>query len=176
LRWIGCALLVVSATACGSRAGSADIERTFPIEWHDHASSIDVGYTVSQLVFHGGRWSARISVHNASQTPLYEVAWSTDSSHVTWNGPALVFSGLDVLGNRRLIYFPADTEKPTIPLPLKAGATWRGTVGGPIPDKPALPRGRPIWIRYPMFGIGRVWDGFNAATAVQWISNRGVTL
>jgi hypothetical protein len=174
---IGCVLAVALATACASsRPASVRIERTFDIHWHDHASSLDVSYTASDLVFHGGRWSARVSVHNGSPQALYEVAWSTDAQHITWNGPALVFSGLDVLGNRRLIYFPADRETPAIPLPLRSGATWRGTIGGSIPDKPSLPRGRPIWVRYPVFGIGQPWDGFNAATAVQWISNRGVTL
>ena len=87
-----------------------------------------------------------------------------------------MFSGLDVLGNRRLIYFPSDRESPTIPLPLTSGVTWRGTIGGRIPDAPPIPRGRSIWFRYPMFGIGDVWDGLNAALAVQWISNRAVTL
>ncbi len=81
-----------------------------------------------------------------------------------------------MLGNRRLLYFPADREVPAIPLPLRGGATWRGTIGGTIPDAPPIARGRPIWFRYPMFGIGQVWDELNPALSVQWISNRGVTL
>jgi hypothetical protein len=176
LRWIGCALVVVSATACGSRAGHLDIERSFRVGWHDRASSLDIEYTVARLAFHEGRWSAQVSIHNGSSKPLFEVAWDPDSRHITWYGPALVFSGKDVLGNRRLIYFPADREQPTIPLPLRGGATWRGTVGGELPDKPPIPRGQPIWFRYPMFGIGEVWDELNPALAVQWISAEGVTL
>jgi hypothetical protein len=31
-------------------------------------------------------------------------------------------------------------------------------------------------VRYPMFGIGEVWDGLNSALAVQWISRNGVQL
>jgi hypothetical protein len=49
-------------------------------------------------------------------------------------------------------------------------------VSGPIPDAPPLPHGRPIWIRYPVFGIGQIWDGINPALAVQWISDRSVAL
>jgi hypothetical protein len=176
LRWIGCALLVVSATACGSRAGRVDIERAFAVNWHDRANALDVRYAVTGLRFHDGRWSARISVDNRSAKPLFETAWSADPSRIRWDGPALVFSGRDVLGNRRLIYFPADREEPAIPLPLRPGATWRGTVSGPIPDAPPLPRGQPIWVRYPEFGIGEAWDGLNPALAVQWISDRSVTL
>jgi hypothetical protein len=166
----------VTTAGCGSHAESARIERAFAVDWHDRAGAVDVVYTARRLRFHDGRWSARISVSNRSTKPLYETAWAPDSSHVRWDGPAIVFSGLDVLGNRRLIYFPADREEPAIPLPLRPGATWRGTVSGPIPDAPPLPRGRPIWIRYPVFGIGQIWDGINPALAVQWISDRSVAL
>jgi hypothetical protein len=155
---------------------SADVERGFAVDWHDRANAVDVRYAVTSIRFHGGRWSAGISVRNASTQPLYETPWAPDSNHIRWDGPALVFSGLDVLGDRRLIYFPADREEPTIPLPLRPGALWRGTVSGPVPDAPPLPPGEPIWVRYPVFGIGQVWDGVNPALAVQWISNRSVTL
>ena len=81
-----------------------------------------------------------------------------------------------MLGNRRLIYLPAHSEQPAIPFPLRDGATWRGTIEGRIPADPPLPRGEPIWVRYPVFGVGRPWDGFTAALAVQWISERSVEL
>jgi hypothetical protein len=177
LRWICCAVtIVVTTTACGSRSESPLIERAFTVDWHDRANAVDVRYAVTSIRFHDGRWSARISVANRSGKPLYETAWAADLSHIRWDGPAIVFAGLDVLGNRRLIYFPADREEPAIPLPLRPGATWHGTVSGKLPDAPPLPRGKQIWVRYPEFGIGQVWDGLNPALAVQWISDRSVTL
>jgi hypothetical protein len=45
-----------------------------------------------------------------------------------------------------------------------------------IPQRPALPRGRPIWVRYPVFGLGRPWDYLTPSLAVQWISGKGVQL
>jgi hypothetical protein len=94
---------------------------------------------------------------------------------VTWNGPALVYSGLDVLGNRRLIYLPADTEQPKLPSPLRDGATWRGTIGGKLPATPPLPRRREIWLRYPVFGVGQPPETSTLAP-VQWISEKAVEL
>ena len=164
---------------CGSGAadGTQDVERTFHVSWHEHASQLDMRYATTQVAFHGGRWSARISVHNGTTKPMYETNWSPpDSSHFTWNGPALVFNGLDVLGNRRLIYFAADTESPHLPYPLKPGATWTGTIGGPLAVKPIVPKGEPIWIRYPMFGIGEPWDDITTTSAVQWLSEKSVEL
>jgi hypothetical protein len=128
-------------------------------------------------VFHDGRWSAGVSITNQTGKPLYEATWSPPGSNGrTWNGPALVYSGLDVLGARRLIFVPADRERPDIPFPLPAGATWRGTIGGKVPASPPLPRGDAIWVRYPIFGLGQIWDGFGAASAVQWISSKSVQL
>jgi hypothetical protein len=164
---------------CGSQpvTGARTIERSFDVAWRDRATSVAVTYTARHVTFHDGRWSAEVTVHNASGKPLYEAAWSPpDSNGVTWNGPALVYSGLDVLGSRRLIYVPASKEQPEIPFPLRDGATWRGRIEGKIPTEPQLPRGRPIWVRYPVFGIGRPWDGASAALAVQWISNSAVQL
>jgi hypothetical protein len=163
-------------TACGSRSPSVPIDRSFAVDWHDRANALDVRYAVRSIRFHDGRWSARIAVENRSTKPLFETAWALDSSHIRWDGPALVFSGFDVLGTRRLIYFPADREEPTIPRPLRPGARWDGTVSGTLPEAPPLPRREPIWVRYPEFGIGQVWDGLNPALAVQWISDRSVTL
>jgi hypothetical protein len=128
-------------------------------------------------VFHRGRWSADISVTNDSPKALYQAIWSPPGSEgVTWNGPALVYSGLDVLQERRLIFVPADREKPNIPFPLAPGATWRGTISGKVPASPPLPRADQIWLRYPVFGIGQVWDGFTQALALTWISQKAVEL
>jgi hypothetical protein len=174
-----CGLGVVAATGCGSQParGPAGVDRAFALDWHDRANGLAVTYTASRLRLRGGRWSAVVTVHNGSPKALYETGWEPpDSNGVTWYGPALVFSGNDVLGERRLIYLPADSEAPRTPYPLRPGATWRGTIGGRLPRAPALPRGRPIWLRYPMFGIGAPWDGANSALAVQWISAKGVEL
>ena len=97
-------------------------------------------------------------------------------SYQSWNGPALVYSGLDVLQSRRLIYVPADSEKPDIPYPLKPGASWRGTISGKVPADPPLPKGEEIWVRYPVFGIGAAWDNFTTSSAVVWISLKSVQL
>lgn len=118
-----------------------------------------------------------MTVTNKTDKPLYEASWTDPASKWTsWNGPALVYSGLDVLENRRLIYVPASSEAPAIPNPLRPGATWSGVVEGAIPPVPKIPHGQPIWIRYPVFGIGQPWDGSNAALAVQWISAKAVQL
>jgi hypothetical protein len=95
---------------------------------------------------------------------------------MTWNGPALVYSGLDVLGSRRLIYVPADREVPDIPYPLPRGATWSGTISGAVPADPKLPHGSPIWVRYPVLGVGQPWDGVTPTAAVQWISTKAIEL
>lgn len=108
--------------------------------------------------------------------PLYETRWAGSTDWSLWNGPALVYSGVDVLGDRRLIYLPADREEPAIPQPLGPGATWHGTIGGVLSQRPALPHGRPIWLRYPVFGLGRPWDYVSPSLAVQWISDRSVQL
>jgi hypothetical protein len=108
---------------------------------------------------------------------LYQAIWSPPGSDgVTWNGPALVYSGLDVLQQRRLIFVPADREQPNMPFPLAPGATWRGTISGNVPASPPLPRADEIWLRFPVFGIGHVWDGVSQALAVAWISRKAVRL
>lgn len=154
------------------------IERTYDVAWRDKASSLDVRYTTAQVAFHDGRWSARITVENHSDRPLYEPAWTppTGSRYSAWYGPALVYDGVDVLGNRRLIFVVADSERPAMPYPLRPGAAWSGTIGGELPSKPRIPRGDPVWVRYPTFGIGTPWDGTNPALAVTWISDRSVEL
>lgn len=174
----GLAALVLAALAagCGATERGPAIERTFDVDWHDRASQVDVRYAARHIVFHDGRWSAEVTVRNRSGSPLYEAVWSPPGDPgTTWNGPALVYSGLDVLGTKRLIFVPADTEKPKLPVPLANGATWHGTVGGKLPEKPALPRGTTIWLRYPMFGLGRPYDG-TPSSGVQWISDKGFQL
>jgi hypothetical protein len=147
------------------------------VHWRDHANAQRVRYRIDGITFHDGRWSVRATVTNATREPLYEATWAPPGdSGVTWNGPALVYSGHDVLGNRRLIFVPADKETPDIAFPLRPGATWRGTIEGKIPATPPLPRNDDIWVRYPIFGVGQVWDGVNSALAVQWISEQAVRL
>jgi hypothetical protein len=174
-------LAVVVALLCGcgsaARGPATNIERTFDVHWRDHANAYPVRYRVDGITFHDGRWSVRATVVNATAGPLYEATWAPPGSNgVTWNGPALVYSGRDVLGNRRLIFVPADRETPDIAFPLRRGATWRGTIEGKIPATPPLPHDDEIWFRYPVFGVGQVWDGVNSALAVQWISERAVLL
>jgi hypothetical protein len=171
-------VLLLGAAGCGAPGPSpaTKIERTFKVDWHEHATSVDVRYSASRVVFHDGRWSADIAVANHSDRPLYEGTWSPAPGGFTWNGPALVYSGLDVLGDRRLIFVPADREMPDIPFPLKPGATWRGTVSGKVPAVPPLPKADSIWVRYPVFGVGHVWDNFTQSDAVQWISQKAVQL
>jgi hypothetical protein len=173
------ALALLAATGCGTSTGGreARIERTFDVHWRDRASEIVVHYRTDRIVFHDGRWSVGVTVANDSDKPLYETTWSPPGDiGAVWNGPALVYSGLDVLGNRRLIFVPADRESPEIAFPLEPGATWHGTIEGDVPTTPRIPRRSDIWVRYPMFGIGQVWDGVNAALAVQWISKNSVEL
>jgi hypothetical protein len=81
-----------------------------------------------------------------------------------------------VLGERRLIYVPADREQPEIPYPLSAGATWRGRISGKVPTDPRVPLRTQIWIRYPVFGVGYPWDGATPSGALQWISLKAVEL
>ena len=117
-------MLAAALAGCGSQSGTgaSPIERSFDVAWRDRAASVAVTYTARHVTFHDGRWSAEVTVHNGSGKPLYEAAWSPpDSNGVTWNGPALVYSGLDVLGTRRLIYVPASKEEPEIPFPLRDG-------------------------------------------------------
>jgi hypothetical protein len=163
---------------CGSQdgVGRSTIERSFDVRWQDKANAVAITYTARHLVLRHGRWSADVTVHNGTGKPLYETAWEPPgSTGTTWTGPALVYSGLDVLGNRRLIYLPADREQPSIPLPLRDGSTWRGTIGGKLPQTPVLPRGRPIWVRYPVFEVGRPGD-VGTSPPMQWISNKSVQL
>jgi hypothetical protein len=172
-------LATILAAGCGaqSTSGAPKIERTFSVDWHDHATSIPVSYLTHRLVFHDGRWSADVTIRNESDKPLYETVWAPDDIGFRWDGPALVYSGLDVLGARRLIFVPADGERPELPFPLRPGQSWRGTLSGKVPSKPALPRRTDIWLRFPVFGIGMEWNSFdNAALAVQVISERGVQL
>ena len=171
--------LTIAAAGCGATGGSSvvGIERTFPINWADHADAVKIDYTATGLRLHDGRWTANVSVENRSGGPLYETTWAPQGDFgSTWNGPALVYSGLDVLGDRRLIFLPADREEPSIPYPLQNGKSWHGTISGKLQAKPVIPHGQPIWVRYPMFGIGRPWDNVTAATAVGWISEKSVKL
>ena len=145
------------------------------MDWHDHASALAVSYTTRHIVLHDGRWSARLTISNETGKPLYEAAWKPDSTGLTWDGPALLYAGHDVLGFRALIYVPADTEKPAIPFPLRSGRTWSGLVEGRLPTTP-LPHGTPIWMRYPVFGVGQAFDGVNSALGLKWISEQGFRL
>jgi hypothetical protein len=141
------------------------------------ASQEHASFAASRITFHGGRWSAQIAITNETGKPMYETTWSPPGDYgMTWNGPALVYSGLDVLQNRRLIYVPADREAPDIPYPLPPGATWRGTISGYVPAEPRIPRATQIWIRYPVFGVGVPWDGVTPSGALQWISQQAVKL
>jgi hypothetical protein len=172
-------VVVLVSAGCGAPANSTapKIERTFHVNWHDTASGIAATYATSRVAFHDGRWSADITVTNQSDKPLYEATWAPiPGSFRSWNGPALVYSGLDVLQQRALIYLPADTEQPDIPFPLKPGASWRGTIGGKVPADPPVPKADPIWVRYPVFGVGAIWDNFTTASAVVWISLKSVQL
>jgi hypothetical protein len=171
-------VLLLGSAGCGPGGAerAAKIERTFDVGWNERSASIDLHYTTSRVVFHDGRWSADVSVTNKSGRPLYEATWSPAPGGFMWNGPALAYSGLDVLGTRRLLLVAADREEPDIPFPLEPGASWRGTISGKVPVKPALPRGVPIWVRYPVFGVGRPWDNFTPSTVVHWISNKAVQL
>jgi hypothetical protein len=173
-------VLVLASTGCGSRSAGHGprIERTFAVDWHDHAAVQKISYTARHLVFHGGRWSVEITLHNDSDKPLYPLPWEpADSKGFTWNGPALVYSGVDVLGARGLIYVPADFARPVMPFPLRPGATWRATVGGKVPSKPALPRRDTIWLRYSRVAVGVPFANVvgNAQT-VDWISEKGIEL
>jgi hypothetical protein len=173
-------VLVLLATGCRSStsAHGPKIERTFDVDWHDHASAQKIQYSAHHIVFHDGRWSARITLHNGTDKPLYPAPWEpAESKGFTWNGPALVYSGRDVLGNRRLIYVPADAARPTMPFPLQQGATWRSTVSGKVPTKPALPRREKIWLRYSVVLVGVPF--VNAAgngDKVDWISDKAIEL
>jgi hypothetical protein len=179
-RWIF--LLGVAALLAGCGSSSAahgpDIERTFDVDWHDHATVQPIQYTARHIVFHDGRWSAEITLHNGTGKPLYPAPWSpADSNGFVWNGPALVYSGKDVLGERRLIYIPADTAKPEMPFPLARGATWRAKVGGKVPSKPALPKGDSIWLRYSVVYVGVPFaESTSNAEHVDWISVKAVQL
>jgi hypothetical protein len=176
-RLILCAPAVLLLAGCGSSSTSGPrIERAFDVAWRDHASAQDVAYRTQRIVFHDGRWSVRMTITNRSDEPLFQATWRVGESWRTWNGPALVYSGLDVLGARRLIYVAADREEPELPFPLAPGASWTGTVGGALPARPALPHGSDIWVRYPILGIGAEWDGATPSLALQVISEKGVRL
>ena len=176
-----CPLLVVLvATGCGTPKHSKaapSIERTFHVNWHESASGLAVRYETTRVAFHDGRWSADITVTNNSDKPLYEGTWSPfPGDFRDWNGPALVYSGLDVLQERRLILVPADREQPDIPFPLKPGVSWHGTIGGKVPAEPQIPKGEQIWVRYPVFGVGAIWDNITTSSSVVWISLKSVQL
>ena len=170
-------LLVAAGCGAPARNTAPQIERTFHVDWHEIASGLAVRYETSLVAFHAGRWSADITVTNNSDKPLYEGTWSPfPGDFRDWNGPALVYSGLDVLHERRLIFVPADTEQPDIPFPLKPGVSWHGTIGGKVPADPQIPKGEPIWVRYPVFGVGAIWDNVTTAASVVWISLKAVRL
>jgi hypothetical protein len=171
-------LLVLAGAGCGSQASSQAqrVERSYDVAWRDNATSVDVAYATDRIAFHDGRWTANVTITNKSDKPLFQTPWRVGESWTTWNGPALVYSGLDVLGSRRLIYVPADREQPDIPSPLEPGKSWTGTFSGPIPAEPKLPRASDIWLRFPVFGIGMEWDMINPALAVQVISEQAVQL
>lgn len=137
-----------------------------------------VSYTARHIVFHAGRWSAEITLHNDTGQPLYPAPWEpADTKGFTWNGPALVYSGLDVLGSRKLIFAPADTTSLEMPFPLRQGATWRATVGGKVPSDPRLPRRSDIWLRYSLVSVGAPWSNEPGhAVTVDWISLKAVRL
>ena len=172
-RWFLLGVLLFSAAGCGSgRVDQATrIERTFHLDWHEHAASANFQYSTSSIVFHDGRWSADITVTNNSGHPAYEAIWSPAPGDFTWEGPGLAYSGLDVLGERRLIFVAADKELPAIPFPLKQGASWHGTVSGKVPKIPPLPKKSEIWFRYPVFSLDSP-----DSSKVHWISNRSVEL
>jgi hypothetical protein len=172
------ALLAAGCGSAASRDGGQKIERTFPVRWVDRPSQTPVVYTTRGIRFHLGRWSAVVTVANNTGKPLYEARWTpTDSFGSTWNGPALVFSGLNVMGARQLIFSPADTEVPQIPFPLPPGARWHGTIGGRLQAVPKLPHGSPIWLRFPVFGVGEPWNSSTSpALGVTWISDKAIEL
>jgi hypothetical protein len=148
------------------------------VHWTDRPSQTPVVYTTRHIRFHAGRWSAQITVANNTGKPLFEARWApSDSFGSDWNGPALVFSGLNVMGARQLIFSPADTESPKLPFPLQPGGRWRGTIGGRLEPVPKLPRGEPIWIRFPVFGVGEPWNtSTSPALGVTWISDKAIQL
>ena len=173
-------MLLAVLTGCGSRtlARGPKIERTIAVEMHDHASVQKISYTARHIVFHAGRWSAAITLHNGTSQVLYPAPWEpSDEKGFTWNGPALVYSGLDVLGERRLIYVPADSSSSEMPFPLKPGATWSATVSGKVPSEPPLPRHDRIWVRYSVVYVGVPFAHVvGNAERVDWISERGFEL
>ena len=148
------------------------------MDWHDRASVQKIAYTARHIVFHDGRWSAEITLHNGTGQRLYPAPWEpSDTKGFIWNGPALVYSGLDVLGDRRLIYVPADRASSDMPFPLEPGATWRATVSGKVPSEPPLPRHDTIWLRYSVVYIGAPFsEAVGNAAHVDWISNKGFEL
>jgi hypothetical protein len=173
-------VLLVALAGCGSDATAHGprIERTFDVHWHDHATVQKVSYSARHIVFHDGRWSAEITLHNGTGQPLYPAPWEpSDSRGFTWNGPALVYSGLDVLGSRRLIYVPADSASSEMPFPLKQGATWRATVSGKVPITPPLPKRNTIWLRYSLVLVGVPFaQVLGNGQTVDWISEKGIGL
>lgn len=168
------------ATACGARttARGPALERRFDVDWHEHATVQQVAYTARHIVFHAGRWSADITLHNGTGRPLYPAPWEPAATKgFTWNGPALVYSGLDVLGSRRLIFVPADRTSSEMPFPLRPGGTWSATVGGKVPSDPRLPRRSDIWLRYSVVSVGAPWANVvGHAMTVDWISQKAVQL
>jgi len=164
---------------CGSSSARGPaIERSFDVDWHDHATVQPIQYTARHIVFHDGRWSAEITLHNGTAKPLYPAPWEPSASKgFVWNGPALVYSGHDVLGGRRLIYVPADSARPPMPFPLPRGETWRATVGGKVPAKPVLPRHETIWLRFSVVLVGVPFaEAVGNAERVDWISEEGIAL
>jgi hypothetical protein len=174
-------LAVLCTAGCGSASNGTPtqhIERTFDVHWTDRPSETPVVYSTRDIRFHAGRWSAVVTATNNTGKPLYEARWvPSDTYGSTWNGPALVFSGINVMGGRQLIFSPADREAPAIPFPLAPGARWSGTIGGRLQRVPKLPRGEPIWIRFPLFGVNEPWSSSESpALKVTWISEKAIRL
>ena len=142
---------------------------------HDHATSIAVAYVTHRLVFHDGRWSARVSVHNGERT--------SRCTRRTGRRPTrrlhLERPGARLLGPRRARQSAAhlraaDRRGRRDPVPAAhRRRRWRGTVGGKVPRQPPLPRGQPIWLRYPSSASASRGTSITTALAVQWISETG---
>ena len=167
---------MVILTGCGAQAGTAPkIERTFDLGWHERASQVAISYTTSRIAFHDGRWSAEVTVANHTGKPLYEVTWSLADNHRTWNGPALVYSGLDVLGTRQLIYVAADEELPRSRTRSRPARRGTARSAARCTRRRCCRTEQSIWLRYPVFWLGAPFGG-ETQQSVQWISLKAIEL